>query len=172
MSPLTENGFLPSKEYSDRKKTIEETHFTVVQAKEIMQLIKSRISENLSFFVVVELMPNFRDFMQPFFVAQLLDGSPRGGKNDVLSRMKQTYDDQTRKLEARLQELKAQLAAAYGGIQASSTKAAEQMAVGDFGNFSKKNQKKKDCLACFQIIVLDNFKHVLKCADHFDHDSF
>nr|CAB3228707.1 coiled-coil domain-containing protein 78-like [Phallusia mammillata] len=56
----------------------------------------------------------------------LLDGSPRGGKNDVLSRMRQTYDEQTRKLESRLEELKAQLAAAYAGIQATNKKSAEQ----------------------------------------------
>lgn len=71
-----------------------------------------------------------------YLLSQLLDGSPRGGKNDVLSRMRQTYDEQTRKLESRLEELKAQLAAAYAGIQASNKKSAEQTTVSSNGGSS------------------------------------
>ena len=43
--------------------------------------------------------------------------------------MKKTYDEQTKKLEIRLNELKSQLATAYAGIQAANNKSAEQTTV-------------------------------------------
>ncbi|XP_076813157.1 uncharacterized protein LOC143459772 [Clavelina lepadiformis] len=53
-------------------------------------------------------------------------GTPRGGKDGVVARMRQAYDEQTARLEERLQELKTQLATAYAGIQAANKKSAEQ----------------------------------------------
>ena len=45
--------------------------------------------------------------------------------------MKKTYDEQSKKLETRLNELTSQLATAYAGIQAANNKAAEQTTVSE-----------------------------------------
>nr|XP_018668567.1 coiled-coil domain-containing protein 78-like [Ciona intestinalis] len=121
----TEAALLQLKDNAERRREAhEEATKELERAKAVLRQVNFSIPPNTE---SLEALRARRAALQREALDKsLLDGSPRGGKNEVLSRMRQTYDEQTRKLEDRLTELKTQLAVAYSGIQEANKKCAEQ----------------------------------------------
>uniref|UniRef100_F6Z7A4 DUF4472 domain-containing protein n=1 Tax=Ciona intestinalis TaxID=7719 RepID=F6Z7A4_CIOIN len=115
----TEAALLQLKDNAERRREAhEEATKELERAKAVLRQVNFSIPPNTE---SLEALRARRAALQ----REALD-NPRGGKNEVLSRMRQTYDEQTRKLEDRLTELKTQLAVAYSGIQEANKKCAEQ----------------------------------------------